>query len=106
MFILTNFQASVLFACLLALGRRNPWQVGHDVLLSQVFLEGFTGEAFLGLVPEALRQLEVVDSSLLQGKHHVTMQRMHFFCIYRKVDMFQKGADKTNLSLLNLFSVA
>lgn len=89
MFILTNSQASVLFACLLALGSRNPWQVGHDVLLSalsnqprnammnsQVFLEGFTGEAFLGLFPEALRQLEVVDSSLLQGKHHVTMQRM------------------------------
>ena len=57
---------------------------------SQVFLEGFTGEAFLGLFPEALRQLEV-DSVEPSGEascdHAQDVDDLTaFFCIYRKVE--------------------
>mmetsp|Transcript_76482 Transcript_76482/g.168970 ORF Transcript_76482/g.168970 Transcript_76482/m.168970 type:complete len:318 (+) Transcript_76482:2-955(+) len=46
----------------------------NAMMNSQVFLEGFTGEAFLGLFPEALRQLEV---PALIFHHGLADDRLH-----------------------------
>eukprot|EP00434_Breviolum_minutum_P012710 symbB.v1.2.011202.t2/scaffold718.1/size169569/8 len=46
----------------------------NTMMNSQVFLESFTGEAFLGLFPEALRQLEVPT---LIFHHGFTDDRLH-----------------------------
>ena len=71
---------------------------------SQVFLEGFTGEAFLGLFPEALRQLEV-DSVEPSGEascdHAQDVDDLTaFFCIYRKVEHVRQNKLKRMTSLI------